>query len=225
MEANALVAAGEGQSAYEGDEMVVPVMSETSAVLLLVGLFLAAMTPLTLLPLFLRDSQGRRRVGVITAVSILAAGVSTLVAVFVGMKWNSMGDYGEMVHSGIALLYAMTRLPENIILWMDSGEGLRFIFQVLFSCVSCIFLCSWILPVLQKGASFFHTQTQGTDNKSVSPEDVAALRLRQQEELDKRAQESAQKKKELLQQRRLMRIAEHNQKFQSSGHGAGRYAR
>ncbi len=62
--------------------------------------------PLTLLPLFLRDSQGRRRVGVITAVSILAAGVSTLVAVFVGMKWNSMGDYGEMVHSGIALLYA-----------------------------------------------------------------------------------------------------------------------
>ncbi len=47
------------------------------------------------------------------------------------------------------------------------------------------------------------------------PEDVAALRLRQQEELDKRAQESAQKKKELLQQRRLMRIAEHNQKFQS----------
>jgi len=45
-------------------------------------------------------------VGVITAVSILAAGVSTLVAVFVGMKWNSMGDYGEMVHSGIALLYA-----------------------------------------------------------------------------------------------------------------------
>jgi myo-inositol catabolism protein IolC len=57
------------------------------------------------------------------------------------------------------------------------------------------------------------------------PEDVAALRLRQQEELDKRAQESAQKKKELLQQRRLMRIAEHNQKFQSSGHGAGRYAR
>ncbi|KAH8947257.1 hypothetical protein BDL97_11G030500 [Sphagnum fallax] len=162
MEANALVAAGEGQSTYEGDEMVVPVMSETSAVLLLVGLFLAAM---------------------------------------------------------------MTQLPGNIILWMDSGEGLRFIFQVLFSCVSCIFLCSWILPVLQKGASFFHTQTQGTDNKSVSPEDVAALRLRQQEELDKRAQESAQKKKELLQQRRLMRIAEHNQKFQSSGHGAGRYAR
>jgi len=47
------------------------------------------------------------------------------------------------------------------------------------------------------------------------PEDVAALRLRQQEELDKRAQESAQKKKELLQQHRLMRIAEHNQKFQS----------
>jgi myo-inositol catabolism protein IolC len=47
------------------------------------------------------------------------------------------------------------------------------------------------------------------------PEDVAALRLRQQEELYKRAQEIAQKKKELLQQRRLMRIAEHNQKFQS----------
>lgn len=44
MEANALVAAGEGQSTYEGDEMVVPVMSETSAVLLLVGLFLAAMS-------------------------------------------------------------------------------------------------------------------------------------------------------------------------------------
>jgi myo-inositol catabolism protein IolC len=47
------------------------------------------------------------------------------------------------------------------------------------------------------------------------PEDVAALRLRQQEELDKRAQESAQKKEELLQQHRLLRIAEHNQKFQS----------
>jgi hypothetical protein len=62
--------------------------------------------PLTLLPLFLRDSRRRRQVGVITAVSILAAGVSTLVAVFVGMKWNSMGDYGEMVRSGIALLYA-----------------------------------------------------------------------------------------------------------------------
>jgi hypothetical protein len=45
-------------------------------------------------------------VGVITAVSILAAGVSILVAVFVGMKWNSLGDYGEMVRSGIALLYA-----------------------------------------------------------------------------------------------------------------------
>ncbi len=44
MEANALVAAGEGQSTYEGDETVVPVMSETNAVLLLVGLFLAAMS-------------------------------------------------------------------------------------------------------------------------------------------------------------------------------------
>lgn len=44
MEANALVAAGEGQSTYEGDEMVLPVMSETNAVLLLVGLFLAAMS-------------------------------------------------------------------------------------------------------------------------------------------------------------------------------------
>ncbi|CAM6013620.1 unnamed protein product [Sphagnum balticum] len=191
MEANALVAAGEGQSTYEGDEMVVPVMSETSAVLLLVGLFLAAMTPLTLLPLFLTDSQGRRRVGVITAVSILAAGVSTLVAVFVGMKWNSMGDYGVVG----------TSMP----------------------------LTKVMLFIVEK------------------PEDVAALHLRQQEELDKRAVESTQKKEELLQQCQLMRIAEHNQKFQSSwasfltftcwllfvtrltlagsGHGAGRYAR
>ncbi len=47
------------------------------------------------------------------------------------------------------------------------------------------------------------------------PEDVAALHLRQQEEPDKRAVESTQKKEELLQQHRLMRIAEHNQKFQS----------
>lgn len=56
--------------------------------------------PLTLLPLMLRDSQGRRRVGWKTAIATLAAGVATLTSVLAAMKWDQVAPYAKFALVG-----------------------------------------------------------------------------------------------------------------------------
>ncbi|KAG0610994.1 hypothetical protein M758_7G106600 [Ceratodon purpureus] len=76
-------------------------MQEITAVLKLLGMFLTAMSPLLLLPLFAADAQGRRWVEGRTGLCIFGVGVSTILTFLIAVNWDLVAPYAETSFVGL----------------------------------------------------------------------------------------------------------------------------
>lgn len=202
-------------------------MQEITAVLMLLGMFLTAMSPLLLLPLCLTDAQGRRWVGGRTGLCIFGVGVSTILAFLITVNWHLVAPYAETSLVGLHSVFNVAKqVPGDLVDWLQSGEGFYLLLKVFATFAVISLFCARVVPILQKGLSSLKGRVKGTDTslepRSVNREEIAASRERQQQEL----QEKARQKDELLRQRRLARVAEEEQRMlQRFGRGVGRYAR
>ncbi|KAG0567891.1 hypothetical protein KC19_7G169700 [Ceratodon purpureus] len=202
-------------------------MQEITAVLKLLGMFLTAMSPLLLLPLFAADAQGRRWVEGRTGLCIFGVGVSTILTFLIAVNWDLVAPYAETSFVGLHSVFNVAKkVPGELVDWLQSGEGFYLLLKV-FATLAVISLFSVrVLPILQKWLSSLKRRIKGRDinlePRSVNREEIAASRERQQEEL----QEKARERDELLRQRRLARVAEEEQRMsQRFARGVGRYAR
>lgn len=201
-------------------------MDEMKAIVFILGMFLAAMSPLVLLPLFLTDAEGRRWVRGRTSLCIFGVGVLAIVSALVTVNWHVVAPYAE-TSSAIsqALFKVAKQFPGDVVDWFQSGQGLYFFLKVFVAFAVIALFCARVLPFLQKGLDTFKAQIKGNDVRSeprtVNREEIAASRERQQQEL----QEKARHKDELLRQRRLARATEEEKRNSRFGQGVGRYAR
>jgi len=201
-------------------------MDEIRAILFLLLMFLTAMSPVLLLPLFLTDAQGRRWVRRRTCFYIFGIGFLGLLLALVTINWRVVAPYAETSFAGLHSLFnVVTQIPGDVVDWFESGEGLYFFLKALMTFAIIALFCARVLPILQKGLVSLKAQIKrseaSVEPRSVNREEIAASRERQQQQL----QEKAREKDELTRQRRLAHATEQEQRLQRWGQGVGRYAR
>uniref|UniRef100_A9TQU0 Uncharacterized protein n=1 Tax=Physcomitrium patens TaxID=3218 RepID=A9TQU0_PHYPA len=154
------------------EDGVKPPIHESSAILLLLGSFLAAMSPLLLVPLFLTDSQGRRWIGAKIGLCIFGFGFTTILGVLTTTNWRVVAPYVGMSLEALQSAFNVAKeLPGDLAEWLDSGKGFYLLIKTFVAFAVVALLCGSAFPMLQRRFNSLKVRIKGTD-ASLEPRSV-----------------------------------------------------